>query len=302
MRIGLTPIIALGIATGLAPAETRTSPSYTVGAESQDAGGQRGASANYTADSSIGGIGGVSAADLPPEVLKSGYVGQLYEPVSLAISASPTNVNEGTSRELTAAQALDDGTVLLLAGAEVTWSVVAGPIASISANGLAVAKHVYQDTPAAVSGAADGLSSSLGLLVANVTFDDFGLYAGDGVDDDWQVFYFGEENPEANPGRDPDRDGRDNLSESIALTIPTDPTSLFQLRAMPTPGQPGNVDLVFGPIRPERTYTVLSSPDLSGVNWRTLSGAPHSDHGDDRTVTDTDISAPRKFYRIEIGR
>lgn len=147
-----------------------------------------------------------------------------------------------------------------------------------------------------------GLSGSFGLNVVNVTSDDCGLYAEDGIDDDWQVTYFGEENPEAAPNRDPDRDGRNNLAESLALTIPTDPSSLFQLRARQTPAQPGSVDLLFGPIRTGRSYTVLYSFDLSPSGWAELTGATQGDDGDERTVTDPGASGPRKFYRVRVGR
>ena len=66
-------------------------------------------------------------------------------------------------------------------------------------------------------------------------------------------FHPREGNPYATPDRDPDHDGRDNLAGSLALTVPTDPSSFFDLHAMRTPGQPGKVDLVFGPIRNWRT-------------------------------------------------
>lgn len=285
-----------------APAETRTSANYALATEAQDAGGQRVASANYSADSSIGAIGAISTATAPPEALKGGYVGQLYDPVGLSVSASPTNLNEGTTRQLAAAQTLDDGTALALPPSGVAWSVLSGPINSLSPGGLATAGWVYQDTPATVRGTAAGFSNSLGLAVINVTSDDFGLYAGDGIEDDWQVYYFGEGNPEAAPGRDPDRDGRDNFSESMALTVPTDPSSQFRLRATPTPARPGGVDLVFGPVRDGRTYTVLYSLDLSPSGWAELAGAGWYDTGGDRCVTNLDAAGPRRFYNVRIEK
>lgn len=283
-------------------AETRTSASYAIATESQDAGGHRVSSANYSADSSIGAIGGVSTIATPPVTIKSGFAGQLYDPVGLSIGASPTNVNEGTTRQLAAAQTMDDGTALALSGSGVAWSVLSGPVNSVSVDGLATAAWVYKNTPAAMGGSAGGFSNTLGLVVINVTQDDFGLYAGDGIDDDWQVAYFGEENPEAGPGKDPDRDGRDNFSESMALTVPTDPSSLFQLRARQTHAQPGSVDLVFGPIRTGRNYTVQYSLDLSPSGWGELTGGTQGDNDEERTVTDPGASGPRKFYRVQIGR
>jgi len=180
--------------------------------------------------------------------------------------------------------------------------VLSGPVSSVSPGGLATAGWVYQNTPAVVGGSAYGFSSSLSLVVINVTSDDFGLYASDGIDDDWQVAYFGEENPDAAPGRDPDRDGRDNLFESLALTVPTDPSSFFQLRARRTPVQPDSVDLLFGPIRTGRNYTVLYSFDLSPSGWDVLTEGVESNNGEERTITDPGATGPRKFYRVRIAR
>lgn len=298
----VSAMIAVALSVSTAPAETRTSPNYALTAETHDTGGQRISSASYSADSSIGAIGTISTATSPPLITKSGYVGQLCEPTGMAIGASPTNINEGTTRQLSATQIMDDSTFLTVAASSVSWGVLSGPINSVSAGGIATAGNVYQHSPATVHGSVAGFSASLGLLVVNVTSDDFGLYAGDGIDDDWQVFYFGEGSPDAAPGRDPDHDGRDNLFESLALTVPTEASSLFQLRAMPTPNQFGKVDLVFGPIRAGRTYTVLYSMDLSPSGWGELSGTTQGDDGEQRTVTDPGAGGTRKFYRVQIGR
>lgn len=302
MKITLLSIAVAGAIIASAPAETRSSADYALTTETLDTGGRRVSGTNYSADSSIGAIAGLSTAPTPPETLRSGYVGQLYDQVSLSIAASPTNVNEGTTRQLTGSQILDDGTCIALAGSDIDWGVVSGPITSITPEGLATAGYVYQDTAATVSGHATAFSNSLALAVINVTRDDFGLYAGDGIDDDWQVLYFGEGNANAAPGRDPDRDGRDNLFESLALTVPTDPSSFFDLYARRTPGQPGSVDLIFHPIRTGRTYTVLYSLELSPSGWGTLTGASQSDDGEERTVTDAGTGGAKKFYKVQIAR
>lgn len=295
-------LLVAGLVSQLAIAETRTSADYAIPAEALDSGGARVASANYTSDCGIGAIGGMAAVGAPLLVAKSGYVGQLYDAVGLAIGASPTNVNEAASRQLGAAQVMDDGTLLALPATSISWGIVSGPINGISPGGLATSGNVYQDTPAIVSGGMGGFGTTLGLLVANVTSDDFGIYATDGIDDDWQVYYFGEENPLAGPRNDPDADGRDNLFESLALTIPTDAASYFQLRASRNPGQASGVDLTFGPVRVDRIYTVQYSLDLSPGGWNPLDGGPSNDDGDSRILTDPDATGPRKFYRVLIGR
>jgi hypothetical protein len=48
-------------------------------------------------------------------------------------------------------------------------------------------------------------------------------YAGDGIDDTWQIHYFGHGNPNGLPLADPDGDGRNNLAEFLAGTDPTRP-------------------------------------------------------------------------------
>jgi hypothetical protein len=108
----------------------------------------------------------------------------------------------------------------------VTWSVIDGPITSISTNGVASAAIVARDTNANVQGSRSGFSSSLTLSVLNVGTDDFGPYAGDQIDDDWQVTYFGEASADAAPQLDPDGDGEDNLAEFRSNTIPTDASSV----------------------------------------------------------------------------
>lgn len=267
-----------------------------------DAGGCRTAVSNVMIDGSLGTIGGLSMAQSPPEAIKSGYLGQIYDPVGFNIDASPTNVDEGQSRQLAAAQIMDDDTFLALAGSDVGWDVVSGAITSITPAGLAAATNVYQDTASTVRGTHQGLTNSLDLLVVNVTSDDFGFYAGDGIDDDWQVNYFGEQNPDAAPGNDPDRDGRDNLFESLALTVPTDQASFFDLRATKCATRWGSVDLVFSPVRTERNYTVLYSWDLSPASWSELTGTTQSDNGEERTVTDPAAGGARKFYKVQISR
>lgn len=50
-------------------------------------------------------------------------------------------------------------------------------------------------------------TAGLNLIVRNIAADDFGKYAGDGIDDDWQVLYFGENNADAAPEIDADGSG-----------------------------------------------------------------------------------------------
>ena len=132
--------------------------------------------------------------------------------------------------------------------------------------------------------------------------DNFGSYAGDGLADDWQFEYFGLGNPLAAPLLDPDGDGQNNAFEFTAGLIPTDPLSRFTLTIAPVPGQPGQKTVIFDPIVAGRSYTVMTSPDLSLGSWGPLTGASASDDGVERTVTDSAGGGTRKFYQIEITK
>jgi hypothetical protein len=235
-------------------AGSRSSASYTVPADSSDAGGRRATSAAYSHDGCIGGIAGVGTVAVPAEVARHGYLGQIYNAFSLALSASPTNVNEGATRQLAARALLDDGTTLNLAPASVAWSPASGPILSISAGGLLTAASVYENTPASAQGTWRGLSATLGLRVMNGENDNFGTYAGDGMDDAWQVQHFGVGNPNAGPGGDPDGDEQSTGYEYYAGSNPTDGSSFFRFRIEQVPGQPTRKNLVFSPRVPNRIY------------------------------------------------
>ena len=284
----------------------RSSANYSISAETIDAAGAPAQSANYSLKGSAVGEFGttVAIANSSAYIDKPGFVGQLYDVVSLSVTAPPSNnLNETASRQLVAAPLADDNTTLAaLDPSTVTWSIVTGPITSISSAGVATAGTVYQDTPATVGGAANSLSGQLTLSILNVTSDDFGPYAGDGIDDSWQVQYFGQNNPNAFPNADPDGDGQNNLFEFTAGLVPTDPTSRFVESIGSHPNTAGSFDIVFGPVVAGRTYTVQFKTDLAAAIWNSLTGTTQSDNGTTRTVTDPNATGPKKFYRVQISK
>jgi hypothetical protein len=232
--------------------------------------------------------------------MKHGYIGQLYDVASLALNATPTTVNEGAGRQITARATLDDATILNVSGPAVNWTLVSGPILSISAGGLATAANVYQNTPATIRGDWRTHTATLGLTVLNVGNDDFGTYAGDSLDDAWQVQYFGVGNPNAGPNGDPDGDGQNTSYEYTVGSIPTDGSSYFRLRIEPVPGQPTQKNLVFSPRAAGRTYTPQYKLDFNAPGWDNLGGISVLDAGPQRTVTDLNVVEPEKFYRIRV--
>ena len=297
----ITLSIAAVCLTSNAFAASRSSASYSVPADTADAGGRRATSAAYTHDGSIGGIAGVGTVAAPVEVAKHGYLGQIYNATSLAHSANLTNVNEGATRQLAARALLDDGTTLNLAPAAVAWSPASGPILSISAGGLLTAANVYEDTSATAQGTWRGLSATLGLRVINSENDNFGTYASDGIDDAWQVQYFGVGNPNAGPGGDPDGDEQSTGYEYYAGSNPTDGSSFFRFRIEQIPGQPTRKNLVFSPRVPDRIYAIHYKLDFNSSDWEKLDGFSVSDAGPQRTVTDMHATETNKFYRVEIS-
>ena len=303
MKIASFSVLALATTSWplAALAGPRSSANYSVPAESVDAGGAKAASVNYSNDGSLGGIGGMSTAAAPALTAKHSYIGQLYEVTNLLLFALPAPVNEGTTSQLTAQAVLDDASLLTLANTQVAWSIVNGPINSINASGLTTAAIVYQNTPATVRGDFAGKFGMLGLTVINVGIDNFGSYAGDGIDDAWQVLNFGLNNPNAGPTNDPDGDGQNNFFEYTAGTIPIDALSKFNLSIAQVFGQPNQKNVVFSPRFPNRTYAVQFRTNLISGSFAPLGGTTITDLGTERTVTDLNATGASKFYRVQIS-
>jgi len=279
-----------------------SSTNYTLAPEALDHGGQRGTSTNYTLNpSAMSGGHGTSAA----YTLRSGFAGQLADAIATAIeiTASPLTVNEGSTRQLSGTLIFDDLSTQPLAATSITWSVQSGPLASISSHGLATAATVYQDTAAIAQGTYQSLTDTITLTVLNTLPDNFGTYAADTIDDDWQVLYFGlPPNASATPAADPDFDGQNNLFEFTAGIVPTNASSYFRIEAAAVPGQPSQKRVIFSPRFNDRTYTVQTGTTLLAPNWLPLTTFTTSDAATVRTVTDTSATGARKFYRVEITR
>ncbi len=298
-RNWLCAAAAVALITCSVVATPRTSSSYSITAEVADIGGTRSSSANYTNDGSAGPVSGVSTVAAPVQTAKSGYVAQLYDVSGLLLNSATPDVNETDTLQFAAWQLLDDATLLATDENAVTWNIVSGPLIEISASGLATTDAVSQITSASVSGTFGGFTGSLNFTVLDTIPDNFGAYAGDGLGDDWQVQFFGENNPLAAPALDPDGDGADNNFEFTAGLIPNDPASTFQMRLAPVPGQPVRRRIIFSPRLDGRTYTVQSRLTL-GDAWQPLGSSTQSDVGSERTVTDLSAGGARKFYRVEI--
>lgn len=299
-------LVASTLLTALAPvpagADVRSSANYAVSAEVADGGGRRTSAGPYTNDATVGGIVGLSTVVSPALTAKQGYAGQLFEVTGISLTTSNANVNETANRQVNATALLDDGSTLTLANTAFAWSVLTGPLTGISASGLATADIVYQDTSASVRATYAGVSQQVTLTVVNSQIDNFGSYAGDGIDDAWQVQYFGLSNPLAGAGMDPDGDGGNNLFEYTVGTVPNSAGSRFLLRDEPVPGQPTQKRIVFSPRLTDRTYVVQFTTSLAAGGWATLPNISTTDNGQERTVTDLAATGPKKFYRVQVTK
>ncbi len=286
---------------GTAAAGPRVSSSYAIATDVADQGGQRTTSPSYTHDGSAGGIAGRGTVATPAETARAGYIGQLFDAVGLALNSASPSVNERATVQLAAWQLLDDATLLAVAPGSVAWSVQSGPLVSIDANGLATAATVFQNSSATARGSLGTLSGTLPLTVLNVTTDDFGAYAGDGIDDSWQVQYFGLNNPNAAPGADPSGTGQTNLFKFVAGLDPLDPNARFRVVATPVAGMPAQKTLSFQPVAAGRTYTILTSPDLVTGTWTAAPGAVQIS-GSQGTFLDVNATGAKRFYEVRITK
>ena len=240
-------------------AATRTSANYSSITETVDIAGGHSTSASYSSDDSAGEIAGVANVVAPVVVARNGYIGQLYELASLQISATPITLNEGGTRQLGAVPVLDDATTFAVPATAIGWSVQSGPISGINASGLASAAKVYENTAATAQGAFEGKTGTLVLTIVNVSTDDFGSYAADGLPDGWQVQYFGTNNPQGGPGGNPDGDGGSNLEE-------------FGFGTNPAVGNAGTISVTGGVITQLGSPTTRVTNVPGGVQFRALYG------------------------------
>jgi hypothetical protein len=274
------------------PALAGSSADYSLEPAVLDGGGAAGSSADYALNPSIGpGAAGASEG----YALRGGFSGMLSDAASLVLAAAgaAVSMNERATLQLEARIRYDDDTVAAFAlpAANLTWSVAEGPLAAINSAGLATAGSVYQDTPATARAIYRGLEGYLPLTVRNLTNDDFGSYAADGLPDLWQVQYFGESGLPivAGADADPDADGLSNFQEyafgmdpsvSFSGVVRWSGSNLLE-RGVPTPFASGTAgSFTFRAVFARRrdfvaaglTYTVEFSGDL--ITWRASTSTP----------------------------
>lgn len=285
------------IAASLAEAVAQsTGGIYSISAASLDPAGQRTTGGAYRNDGALGATGSQQASSSAYQAA-SGYPSMLRDAKSLL--ALPGTLVESAATQLTLRHLLDDGTQSAISSAGASWSVLSGPL-SVNSTGLATAQAVYTNMNATVQVSLGGLTSPTTLTIQNTISDNFGIYASDGVGDDWQVQYFGQNNPQAGPAVDADGDGQNNLFEFTAGLVPTSSTSRFAFSIEAVPGQPGQKRVVFSPALSGRTFSLMKSTGLGPASWQPVAGASVTGAGGTSTLTDTGASGERAFYRVQI--
>jgi hypothetical protein len=138
---------------------------YSKAADSLGSSGGKATSANYSDEATIGEI--VGTATGAGVTLKSGFIGQIYEAKSLAVSALPAAVVESGTTQLSAVATMDDDSLIRLGEGDAKWAVQDGPLAGITLSGLATAGEVFINTPATVRARWAGIAGDLTLTVLN---------------------------------------------------------------------------------------------------------------------------------------
>jgi hypothetical protein len=291
MKVLFSVVCSLAVSTAVAAVVS--SP------QTLDSGGQRSSVGGVVVDQSIGGVVGIATAASPEETLRHGYVGQLTDVKSLSVVPLAPDVDEGDSQALSGRAVMDDDSVTMLDGDEMSWSIAVFPLLSISTSGVATATNVYEDTTASVTGSYMAVEGEGSFIVVDVDDDNFGTYAGDGLPDGWQVGYFGIGNPEGGPTHNVDLDPFDNTGEWIADTIPTDSNSFFFVTSISN-AVPDDMAVSFESSS-SRRYSLEVTTNLMAYTWVPVPGQTNLPGIDAETwLTETNVPVAG-LYRVIVS-
>lgn len=275
---------------------------------SQSSGAPQASVGNQTLDASSDPSGGAVATSAN-YTLKPGYVGQLFDVTGVQVESAASPIDEGMTNQLTATAKIDDGTTYLIPAGEVEWSIVFGPIQSISAGGLVQSSSVYQDTLARVSAEWFDGSGTDQWLVLDSDFDNFFPVNGDGVDDSWQFAYF-DTSPKdgtlskaeatiAGPDADPDLDGRDNMMEFLSGYEPDNAASFFEFTITGKDGSGAHFEL--SKVISMTRYKLHGTTDLTTPQpWPDLGLGFTGIDAVDYTFDDATATSADTFYYLEL--
>jgi hypothetical protein len=208
-------------------------------------------------------------------------------------------IPEGAISQLGLYQLLDDSTLLAANSVGAVWTRLSGPF-TLTSGGSATTETVFSNQTAQVQVLINSTTIPGTITIRDSIPDNFGSYAGDGLSDAWQVQHFGQNNPNAAPGLDPDGDGQTNFFEFVAGLLPTSGSSRFSVAVEDVPGQPGQRRLVFQPAMSGRTFTLLKSTALAPANWQPVPGVFAGGNNGTLMLTDPASTDERAFYQVRI--
>lgn len=225
---------------------------------------------------------------------------QLY-PVAVTIVPYAATISEGGSLQMTARLVYSNGGSAPIEPSRVQWRVNSVDPAFISSTGILTASAVHKDTQITIHAVYAGYQGFIPAFIKNTLPDNYGSYAGDGLDDGWQVEHFGLDHPQASPFSDPDGDGQDNVFEYTAGTSPKDRYSRLVFAVLRVPSQPTHRKIEIHPILADRGYQLQYSPDLATDSWKPVTATP-VDTGNHWHITDTDATSASRFYRVIVTK
>lgn len=193
LRLGLGTALLGAVFLGPARAHEASGGDVVI-VSAVDAGG----SLQNAGDVQVAGFVGVpgtlsSGGDV---VLRGGGNGMVYYATGFTVAADAPAIDEdgvvdpNSSRTpLRGEVVYDDATLGVVEGARIAWTapVSGDALASISADGVAEAGAVYEDTDASFSGSYGGIQATNSLTVRNVLPDNYSVWAGDTFDDAWEI-------------------------------------------------------------------------------------------------------------------
>lgn len=269
---------------------------YAITSDGLSAAGGRTSSPAYRDDTSSGGTGTENTSS-PSYDAASGQSATLRDAIGL--TAGPLVIPEGAISQLGLYQLLDDSTLLAANSVGAVWTRLSGPF-TLTSGGSATTDTVFSNQTAQVQVLINSTTISGTITIRDSIPDNFGSYGGDGLSDVWQVQHFGQNNPNAAPGLDPDGDGQTNLFEFAAGLLPTSGSSRFSVAVEDVPGQPGQRRLVFQPAMSGRTFTLLKSTTLAPANWQPVPGIFAGGNNGTLMLTDPASTDERAFYQVRI--
>jgi len=171
---------------------------------------------------------------------------------------------------------------------DVAFSNIGFTAATLPASATAVGRY-YRVVVTPNDGHVDGAPFTTASVQVALDFD------GNGLDDDWEVKYFGHIG--VDPWADPDGDGIPNIQEYVAGTSPIDANSAFRITSITTDGS--NVVVDFTTLS-NKLYALESADDPRRSKWNTVA-ADVPGTGGIVTVTDPGAVGPvNRYYRARL--